>query len=715
MKKGISKVLSLLLSLLIMITAFTALPISVQAAEAMDTSNCVVLELNATTRGTYWYYDSQSDRYIYNYDENHIRYVLFTFIPEDTGIYRFASTDYYNELDATLYNSDMEQIDNCRKYQNFYFEHELIANNQYFLKVCLLNNSWESVCMKVTKTIAPTALIINEGDTISDYSSVSEWLSCSFLPADARKESVSWHSDDENIATVNDEGMVEFKNVGTTVITATSESGLTDSITVTTKEYLPTTGISIEGENFVYNVGNTVDLSAQFAPNGAKEPTVWSSSNEDVAEIISDSTFYGSYFSDGTKFFGTCCEIELKSVGSAVITVTTQSGFTDSVTITADNTIRGWSGYNCKWGLDEDGTLTISGDGEMGYNLSETLAGYGIEIKRVIIEDGVTNIGSSAFENCTQLTDISIADSVTRINYNSFENCTALTSIIIPGNVQRIDSFAFDNCTALTDVKLSEGITRIDCNAFNGCNSLKSIVIPKSVNNMGNGSAVPDIPFSGCDDITLSVYKDSYAETYARENGIPYVILSEEEPQTYTDEVTGVSVITADGSEYALDVTDQTAASEGDVAVALDERIEKVYDISLMKDGAETQPDGKVTVRIPCDNESARVYRVEADNSLTDMNAVYDNGYSVFETDHFSKYVLTVPKTIIYGDVDFNGVISIIDATAIQRYLVEYDTLTDNQLAAADTNGDGDVTIDDVTHLQRYLAEYGVVLGYANA
>ena len=70
-----------------------------------------------------------------------------------------------------------------------------------------------------------------------------------------------------------------------------------------------------------------------------------------------------------------------------------------------------------------------------------------------------------------------------------------------------------------------------------------------------------------------------------------------------------------------------------------------------------------------------------------------------------------VHQYTIIGEISLDGTIDVRDCTAIQRYLAEYETLTDNQLAAADTNGDGEVTIEDVTYLQMYLAEYDVTLG----
>lgn len=64
------------------------------------------------------------------------------------------------------------------------------------------------------------------------------------------------------------------------------------------------------------------------------------------------------------------------------------------------------------------------------------------------------------------------------------------------------------------------------------------------------------------------------------------------------------------------------------------------------------------------------------------------------------------------GDTNLDGIISVSDVTAIQRYLVELETFNDEQITLADTNGDGSVDITDATHLQMFLAEYdGIVLG----
>ena len=69
------------------------------------------------------------------------------------------------------------------------------------------------------------------------------------------------------------------------------------------------------------------------------------------------------------------------------------------------------------------------------------------KINKVIINNGVTEIGIGAFWYCASLTSITIPDSVTEIGGFAFYNCTSLTSITIPDSVTYIGSWAFDNWT----------------------------------------------------------------------------------------------------------------------------------------------------------------------------------------------------------------------------------------------------------------------------
>ena len=111
-------------------------------------------------------------------------------------------------------------------------------------------------------------------------------------------------------------------------------------------------------------------------------------------------------------------------------------------------------GSNLTWTLDSEGTLTISGSGDMyDYDFSRApWYGSRSRVKSAVIADGVTSIGESAFYVCTSLTSVTIPDSVTSIGYKAFGSCESLTSVTIPDSVTRIGEYAFYDCTSLTDV-----------------------------------------------------------------------------------------------------------------------------------------------------------------------------------------------------------------------------------------------------------------------
>ena len=163
-----------------------------------------------------------------------------------------------------------------------------------------------------------------------------------------------------------------------------------------------------------------------------------------------------------------------------------------------------WKEDNLTWKLDADGTLTISGTGAMkDYNNDDNPSPVynNSDVKKIVIEDGVTSIGNSAFDSCRNLTSVTIPDSVTSIGNYAFYKCTGLTSITIPDSVTSIGKSVFEGCSNLSNITLSNNITSIGSGTFADCSSLTSITIPDSVISIG------DFAFEGCSNlssITLS-------------------------------------------------------------------------------------------------------------------------------------------------------------------------------------------------------------------
>ena len=146
----------------------------------------------------------------------------------------------------------------------------------------------------------------------------------------------------------------------------------------------------------------------------------------------------------------------------------------------------GVCGTDLNWTVYTNGTLTITGTGEMYYYSSNApWYDYCTSIKTVNLPEGLTSIYENAFFNCTALESISLPKSITSIDYRAFGECSALSSINIPEKVKKIGQYCFSGCFALTEIELPEGITEIPSSAFERCIGLKSINIPDSVMTIG--------------------------------------------------------------------------------------------------------------------------------------------------------------------------------------------------------------------------------------
>lgn len=164
----------------------------------------------------------------------------------------------------------------------------------------------------------------------------------------------------------------------------------------------------------------------------------------------------------------------------------------------------GTFGEGLSWVFEEStGTLTISGNGSMGDMDYPPWDDHDENILHVIVEEGVTTIGHSAFLGLTVLEDVVLPDSLKEIGSYAFDTCRKLTKITLPDGITKFGTAVFrnsgleevtipkaakevgyamfDSCQSLRKVTLHDGIQKISPLAFNWCTSLESIEIPDSV------------------------------------------------------------------------------------------------------------------------------------------------------------------------------------------------------------------------------------------
>lgn len=149
--------------------------------------------------------------------------------------------------------------------------------------------------------------------------------------------------------------------------------------------------------------------------------------------------------------------------------------------------VGGQLGPDIIWSLDEDGVLRLVGSGTTNLTLlyaenanadvmEYPWAYFGSEIYKVVIGEGITDIGSSMFYK------------------DSRGSCyKELEQVVLPSTLEKIDAYAFAGCRNLRTVKMPKQLKQIERSAFAGCWTLKNITMPETVESIG------DQAFFGCD------------------------------------------------------------------------------------------------------------------------------------------------------------------------------------------------------------------------
>ena len=405
---------------------------------------------------------------------------------------------------------------------------------------------------------------------------------------------------------------------------------------------------------------------------------------------------------NGMAFSG-CSELKTVSIGSSLSRFDpSQNDFSgcyhiERITVNAGNTTFD-NRDNCN-------AVINSGTDELLFGCQKT-----------VIPDSVTGIADYAFYDCVHLTSAAIPASVKKIGNHAFAYCEELRDIQIPETTLDIGVAAFDHTAWYDDqpdglvyagkvaysvkgycpqaVVIEEGTKAICDNLFASCSDLKSIDIPKSVSRIGLNV------FIGCSGLELiHVAEDN--PVFDSRNDCNAII------KTQTNELIY-------GCQHT--VIPHTVKSIGDRAFYGWSHLSHIYipdSVTSVGRHAFGRCDNLKSVTIPRSVTYIADYAFGF--NFDGINYIPTSGFTIYgyagtAAEQYAKrfgipFVSADLASHMLGDADGDGKITVMDVTAIQRYLSMLDPYMDETtLMQGDVDRNGRLDVFDATYILRYLA-----------
>lgn len=392
-------------------------------------------------------------------------------------------------------------------------------------------------------------------------------------------------------------------------------------------------------------------------------------------------------------------------------------------------------------------------------------------ITSLVVPESVKTIGNSAFSGCAELKTIALpAECTISSTSNLFQNCTKLEAVRIPSGVTAIGNYMFQNCSALEEITFAQPskVLSTGMKSFMDCSSLKKIVFPDGVTTLGQSFAgctaladvtIPasvtkiDATLASCnpDHMAIHCYKDSYAETFAAENGLNIIDAGALDYSVLDAKIAEAEIALGENADYYTKATRDALQTEVDSAKSVKENASEQPAI----DDAVKALDAKIKELEPF----AYKYAVSADNEVTitgfnndkpeiitpaaeivipelvDGLPVTAVGNEAFQNSGITsvllpasvaklgdrafsgctglKDVMVMNDALIYGADVFKGSENVVlygaTGSTTEKYAGEqsitFITTSPYQYILGDVNGDGTVNLADVLKLQNWLGK----------
>lgn len=344
----------------------------------------------------------------------------------------------------------------------------------------------------------------------------------------------------------------------------------------------------------------------------------------------------------------------------------------------------------CDWSYDPATfTLTISGNGETGGYDEENPAPWSeFTVKNVDIKDGVKGIRSCNF-NGTDIESVTIPDSVEHIGMITFRDCKKLREVKLSKNLKSIAGGAFNGCSALEKIDIPDKVESIGPFAFGECSNLAEIEVPDSLYDVGAAIFENTKWYANQPDGPVYVGKVYYGYHGAL-------------PENTVLEIKEGTVSLAAGT------MSDSYPKENLAGVVFPSTITKIPAMFLFYDCKNIREFEIPATVTEIEDKALGYWRDEEADEMKKIEGLTIVGEKGSEAERYANdngFAFRTKGGYILGDADGDGVITVMDVTAVQKHIAEINILTGDRFLAADVNRDGVVDISDATMIQKYVAD----------
>ena len=408
--------------------------------------------------------------------------------------------------------------------------------------------------------------------------------------------------------------------------------------------------------------------------------------------------------------------------------------FSLTVTAGAVSERNGWvySNIDSSDVLSVDG-LVVGGELENAQTLNVPYAILGMPVIRVgksafmnnttarniNLTENIREISDSAMYGMTALENVALPKNLTILGVSAFAYCSSLQSVSFQTvKLSQIKNYTFYGCTQLNNVILSDSITELDDYCFAQCLSMDKIYIPTSV------SLISDKAFYGTKNgFTIYGYQNSYAYTYAVENNIPFVDMTEKSLNQLSDLIsiaeymlreeniapytTESADILAQMYQNAVAVKNNFFSSPDDIA-QMQTQLENAYHSLRLNsmndlDEAVIQAESTAAVSFRYTGSSVKDLEQAIHQARTVQNTVLPSETQVQNAIQNLNSKINALVDVIKYDINSDGEITLSDVILVQKRLISDYHFNQREIYLADFNSDNKITLSDIVLFQRYL------------